>query len=326
MITQTLIDTIDNFCFAHNLLPPGIRMVLGLSGGPDSVFLLHYLAQKAQEGKLSIVAAHLDHQWRPDSAKDVSFCEQETDKLNIPLFVGRASELRLPLKFNGSQEELGRIMRRHFLEMVLAEQKADCIALAHQWEDQIETFFIRLLRGASVTGLRGMRPIHGQYIRPLLNTHRADILAYLNKHKLSYLIDPSNESPQFLRNRIRNQLLPVLHTIDSRFEPGIHKTIKHIADVDECLEQYTAKALQKTITTYTDHQALNLRTFWELHPYMQKRVLIAWLCASGVPFVASERWLAEIIRFLSQPESKTHCVHPNWAIVKKGSIIYCKKE
>lgn len=326
MSRQTLIDTIDNFCTKHNLLPPGIRVVLGLSGGPDSIFLLHYLAQKAEEGNLSLVAAHLDHQWRPDSAKDVSFCEQETSKLNIPLFIGRASELRLPLKFNGSKEELGRIMRRHFLEMVLAEQQADCIALAHQWEDQIETFFIRLLRGASVSGLRGMRPKYGLYIRPLLNTHRTDILAYLHEHKLPYLTDPSNESPEFLRNRIRNQLLPILHTIDSRFEQGIHRTIHHMTIVDDCLEQYTTEALQKTTTTYKDYQALNLSAFWQLHPYMQKRVLIAWFCANKVPFVASDRWLDEIIRFLTQPGSKTHRVHPNWAIVKKGDIIYCKKE
>jgi len=174
-----LINKIWNFVQKHNLLPPGSRVVLGLSGGPDSVFLLHFLANLWRKGIIELVAAHLDHQWRPESAQYELFCQKVAHELGIKCISAQVSELTFPFKIEGSKEELGRTMRRYFLEKVCAEEQANCIALAHHLQDQEETFFIRLLRGTTLTGLSGMWPKHGLYIRPLLETNKDDIISYM---------------------------------------------------------------------------------------------------------------------------------------------------
>ncbi len=141
-----LIEQIDTFVQKHQLIPQGSKVVLGLSGGPDSVFLLHYLAHRQKKGSISLIAAHLDHEWRPDSAKDEQFCREIAQKNNICYTRCKLSKLSLEYKFNGSTEELGRKARRHFLESVKTEHHADYIALAHHLQDQQETFFISLVR------------------------------------------------------------------------------------------------------------------------------------------------------------------------------------
>ncbi len=140
-----MIKQIDAFIAQYNLLPAGSTVVLGLSGGPDSVFLLHLLADK----NIKLIAAHLDHEWRADSADDVTFCKKLAQKYNVPFITAKASELKRTFKWDGSQEQLGRAMRRHFFATVAAAHATDSIALAHHAQDQQETFFIRLMRGRS---------------------------------------------------------------------------------------------------------------------------------------------------------------------------------
>ncbi len=325
MNSKAVFEKIDAYCAQHALLPHGTCVVLGLSGGPDSLFLLHYLASKQHAKELTVIAAHLDHQWRPNSNDDVKFCHQVTKNLGIKLVAAKASDLSLQMKFNGSKEELGRAMRRHFFETVLKDHKADHIALAHQQDDQFETFFIRLLRGTTTSGLRAMRPMHNQYVRPLLMTPRSEILAYLHDHSIAYLTDPSNESPLFLRNRIRHTVLPAIKATDNRCENNFQKTLDNLAQADDCLESYTHENLEKTAINFEDTSAIQIDQLLKLHPFMQKRLLISWLCELGLPFNPSEQWLSEIIRFLHQWESKSHQVHPDWSFIKKGGIVYCKK-
>src|SRR5437867_3730782 len=129
-MSNDLIARIDAFCTTHSLFPQGAQVVLGLSGGPDSIFLLHLLAERHRAGRLHLIAAHLDHEWRIDSAKDAAFCKEITRQLGIECIVKKASECA-SFKANGSKEELGRKMRRAFFETVRQEYAADVIALAH---------------------------------------------------------------------------------------------------------------------------------------------------------------------------------------------------
>jgi len=317
-------EKIDAFCEKHAMFRQGARVVLGLSGGPDSLFLLHYLASKQKKGALTVIAAHLDHEWRANSQDDVKFCQQVTKDLGIEFVAAKASELLLKTKFNGSKEELGRTMRRNFFEAVQKKYNADRIAVAHQQDDQFETFFIRLLRGATPSGLRAMRPVHNQYVRPLLMTPHAEIITYLNEHSIAYLTDPSNESPLFLRNRIRHSVLPAIKDADDRCAVNMQKALDHLALADDYLESSTRDNLAKIAIDYENTKAIQIEEFLQLHPYLQKRLLIVWLCGLSLPFEPREQWLEEIIRFLRQPESKSHRVHPDWSLIKKGGIVYCK--
>src|SRR5438132_9177816 len=156
-----MFEKIKNFIVQHHLIKSGNKIVIGLSGGPDSVFLLYFLASLQQKYNLSLIAAHLNHEWRKEADQEQQDCATLAQNLNIPFVTAKRSELSVPFKQNGSQEEYGRKMRRHFFEKVLHEHNADAIALAHHLQDQEETFFIRLIRGSSLTGLTAMKPKHG---------------------------------------------------------------------------------------------------------------------------------------------------------------------
>ncbi|HRN78032.1 MAG TPA: tRNA lysidine(34) synthetase TilS [Candidatus Dependentiae bacterium] len=315
-MNNSLLTSIHTFIQQHNLLPSGSRVVLGLSGGPDSIFLLYILADLHKQGIIQLTAAHLDHEWRADSSKDVKFCQMVTHKLGIPFVSKKISELS-SAKWDGSKEEFGRVMRRQFLESVAQEIQADRIALAHHLQDQEETFFIRLIRGSSLTGLTAMRAQHGNYIRPLLEVNKQDIIAYLAEHDISYLIDPSNESPLFLRNRIRNTVMPALRACDTRFDQNFLITLNRLKDTEHFLEQLTAETFAHITKTDNNTTRLHIPQLLALHPVLVYRILVYWFVQSRVPFDPSQKFFDEILRFLRQPGSKTHAIHQQWSLVKE---------
>lgn len=306
----------NNMHLNTTLLPEGSRIILGLSGGPDSLYLLHSLASLLEQGKISyLLAAHLDHEWRTNSAADVAFCQKACESLGIPFVSKKLSQLDISL--SGSKEEMGRTARRFFLEKVRIEHNADLIALGHHAQDQEETFFIRLIRGAGLSGLCAMRPINGVYIRPLLTLNKHEIVSWLDNNGISYLIDSTNESDSFLRNRIRKTVLPALQECDSRFSQNFLQTLHRLQETESYLEDLTQNLF--TLMTHTDKgcHTVSLDQFLKQPRVMQYRLLMHWLCIANVPFPPSHSFLDEIIRFLQQPGSKEHALHESWKIVKK---------
>jgi len=218
-------------------------------------------------------------------------------------------------------EELGRTMRRQFLTNVAKEHNADYIALGHHAQDQQETFFIRLMRGASLPGLIAMRPKQGKYIRPLLQTNKSDIVAYLEQHKIAYLTDPTNVSPEFLRNRIRATVLPALQSCDARFDQNFLETLNRLQATENYLNEQTQEIFKDFTRTESDFVWLNVNQLLSLHTIMQHRIIMEWLVRARVPFTPTEKFLEEIIRFCKQPDSKTHTIHHNWMLIKKKQWI-----
>lgn len=320
-----LIEKINQFIIKHNLIPTNIKIVLGFSGGADSLFLLHLLADKHHKGTISLIAAHLDHEWRSNSYKDEQFCRKMACNLNVPYISAKSSELGITEKFNGSLEEFNRKIRRHFFQVVRKNCNADRIALAHHLQDQQETFFIRLIRGAALTGLTAMRPKHGKYIRPLLEVNKTDIINYLNKNNIGYLIDPSNESPEFLRNRIRNTVLPPLQVCDKRFDANFLMTLNRLKNTEQFLEKLTKKTFEQISHIENNIVYFNLKQFFALDPVIQYRLLMYWLEHASVPFSPTQTFLDEITRFLKQPDSKEHQIHKLWSLIKKKELVYIHK-
>src|SRR3990167_8564275 len=302
-------------------IPDQSTIVIGLSGGPDSVFLLHLLATVQSKKQLRLIAAHLDHQWRPNSYKDVTFCQQICNGLNIPLIIAQASNITLSRKHSGSQEDLGRQLRRTFFEKLAQEHNADTIALAHHFDDQMETFFMRMIRGTTLTGLTGMEKKDGLYWRPLLDLSKQEILDLLNKHKLKYIIDPSNQSSDFLRNRIRNNVLPALKNCDSRFESNFERMLKQLQETELFLEETTQQAYD---TIVQDNNILNIKVLKQKKPFLQKRLLLLWLYKSQMPFTISERFINEIITFLMHERGGFHKMYASWGIEKKQHYAQIK--
>lgn len=309
-----MIDQVPAFCTQHNLIADGDKIIIGLSGGPDSVFLLHFLNSIKKSLNLELTAAHLDHGWRANSSEDVVWCKKLCDSLNIKFISAHANDIKLSKQPNGSLEEHGRLLRRAFFDDCLKRFNANKIALGHHHDDQLETFFIRLLRGAGTAGLQGMKPHDGSYIRPLLAVTKQDILAYLDENKIYYLTDPTNESDNFLRNRIRKYIVPALHAADARSLSSIKRSFANLQETEQFLEQLTQRAFDDISYKQNDIIFINQDTFLAVEPFLQKRLLLIWLCKAQVPFVPTQQFFDEILRFIKTSTKKQHQLHEKWQI------------
>ena len=299
------------------------KIILGLSGGPDSVFLFYFLNKLHQENKIELVAVNLDHEWRKESAQDTEFCKNLCEQNNIKFIGKKASELQLNLKFNGSMEDIGRKLRQHLFKQVLIEVNANYIALAHHMQDQQETFFWRIIRGTTLNGLTCMKYDEPPFIRPLLNIEKKEILDYLHKNNIKYVIDQSNDSDKYLRNRIRKYVIPQLEKVDPRFTQKFASTLKHLQDEEDFLNKLTQKTFD-SIFKYSEKSKRyigDLNAFIELDLVLQKRVLIYLLNKEKVKFNPSDSFLNELLRFLKNKNGGTHEISVGFSVFKKQNLF-----
>ncbi len=306
------------------IIKPHSTLIIGLSGGPDSVYLLHQLVALRTEKNLTLIAAHLDHEWRKESGNDAQFCKELCENLQVTCIIKKASDLDFLPKNTGSQEDTGRQLRRYFFEKIREEFNADAITLAHHQDDQLETFFIRIMRGASLEGLCGIKETSNFYIRPLLDTSKKEIIEYVDAHNLCYVTDASNASDNYLRNRIRNKALPALQECDARFTSKCLKIIEHLQEINTFVDEHT-KAIYTALTfTKTEDgiQRLDWKKLVALNLYLQKRILQTWLIKHNVQFSPSNSFLEEMLRFISSKKGGSHQLGTSWKIVKKQSHIW----
>ena len=195
----------------HGLLPPGSRVLVGLSGGSDSVALTRLLLDLAEHGGFTVAGlAHLNHGLRPSAARDDAFCREFARRLGLPLVVESAAVRDYAAAESLSIEDAARRLRYAFLERAAADMGADRIAVGHTQDDQAETFLLKLMRGAGLRGLGGIYPQRGAVIRPLLDVTRDDLRAYLRSRAETWVEDETNEDLENPRNRIRHRVLPEL--------------------------------------------------------------------------------------------------------------------
>ena len=212
----------------------GKRLLVAVSGGPDSLALLHALWQLRDEHKLRLYGAHLNHGLRgAESDADAEFTEDTFRRLDIPFTLESADVAAYRARHKLSLEDAARQVRYAFLAEVATEHAADVIALGHTADDQAETVLMHIIRGSGLDGLRGMQTLDIRRIadrpatlfRPLLGTRRSETQAYCRALGLSPRIDASNQSPEFLRNRIRMELVPLLEQTN----PSIHAALLRLA-------------------------------------------------------------------------------------------------
>lgn len=218
------------FAREQKLWQTGSKIVLGVSGGADSLCMLHLLARLAQLDSFSIVAAHLHHGMRGEEADaDQEFVAAAAAGLGVPFIAGREDVPELGRKRRVGLEEAGRIARRGLLDRVMQENEADAAATAHTRSDHVETVLLHLLRGAGLHGLVGI-PAHGfgGRIRPLLCLTREDTRLYCTLLDLRWRKDPANEDMSFQRNRIRHSILPALRT---EINPSVDDAVANLSQV-----------------------------------------------------------------------------------------------
>ena len=249
------------------------QLLIAVSGGVDSVVLLHALNRVSKPLNVSLHVAHLDHQIRSESTDDAAFVRDLCDQLGVPCYVESYDVLGLAKQGKLSIEMAGRQARRELLQRVAARVDADRIVLAHHQDDQVETFMIRLLRGSGQSGLASMRIHQGLWWRPLLGCSRGQILDYARQHELSWVEDESNNNPVYLRNQLRHQLIPQLLEIN----PNIGRQLAGLTQQFQVEEDYWQEQVEQQMTALvlSRNDGLRLRrsVLLAMHPALRMRML-----------------------------------------------------
>ena len=216
---QEVLDRVRQTIRRHRLAHPSTRVVAAVSGGSDSVALVHLLRALDAAGELRLVGlAHFNHQLRESAGQDERFAVETAASLDNPILVDREDVAARARRDRRSVEDAARAARYEFFERARSHFAADVIALGHTRDDQAETFLLRLTRGAGPKGLAAMYPRNGWIVRPLLDCRRRDLRAWLADRQIAFVEDASNADVTIPRNRVRAELLPLL---EGRFNPGI---------------------------------------------------------------------------------------------------------
>lgn len=200
---KEFLKTIEN----NNLIKNGDRVLVGLSGGADSVYLLRALLDINEEHNLSISAAHINHGIRETAKRDEDFVKDLCEKFSVPLFIDHVNMNEIAKKYKITSEEAGRKARYDFFNSI---KNIDKIALAHNLDDNAETILFRIIRGTGIQGLTGIPINRDKIIRPILNTKRIEIIEELKALNQEYMVDETNLSNDYTRNKIRNLLIPYI--------------------------------------------------------------------------------------------------------------------
>ena len=221
---QEVLDTITKY----NLIKSGDKIVLGVSGGPDSIAMLNILNELKQKLNFSIVVCHINHGLRKNAIRDEKFVEEFCKKINVEFFVLHADINKTAKEEKKGLEETGRKIRYEFFDKILKQTSSNKIAIAHNKNDNAETVIMNLLRGSGINGLKGIEPKNGLYIRPLIEINRKKIERYCEIEKLNPVIDETNNENIYTRNKIRNIIIPY---IEEEFNPNIIENIGRLSEI-----------------------------------------------------------------------------------------------
>lgn len=238
------LSQVTAFADQHHMLPPGTTVLCALSGGGDSMALLSLLLDLAPERQLTVLAAHYNHQLRGEEAqRDEAFVSGYCRDRGIPCILGRGDVAGEARRRKRGIEETARAMRYDFLLETAKAQGAQAVATAHNADDNGETILLHLVRGTGLDGLTGIPPKRGPLIRPLLTTPRQAIDAYLAQRNIPHVEDSSNQDLSYARNRIRQEVMPVLRGLNPAFSSTLAASLSHLRKDRDYLDQLAEEAL-----------------------------------------------------------------------------------
>ncbi len=273
---RPLLELVRGTITKYGMLPLKAKVVIGVSGGPDSVSLTHLLRRLREEYHLTLWIAHLNHLLRgKDGDKEQEWVRRFGQQLGIGVISDSTDVAGLARKQKLSLEEAGRLARYDFLARVADRAGATRIALGHTASDQVETFLMRMIQGSGLGGLAGIPPVRDRFIRPLIETFRDRIEIYCREMSLHPCQDSSNLDECFLRNRIRLNLIPDL---SEEYNPKIQEAVLRVTQIlrqeEDYLEMGTEKTLRPIIVGQSKGELiLDVQKLDCLHPAMQRRVI-----------------------------------------------------
>ena len=280
-------EQVYNCIKKYKLINENDKVVIGVSGGPDSICILHVLNILKERLKIQVYVAHINHMIREEADSETKYVQEFCNELGIECYIKKVDIQEFAKECKIGTEEAGRIIRYDFFNEIAKKVGANKIVTAHNSNDNGETVLLNILRGSGLSGLKGIEPIReNKYIRPLIETSREDIEEYCEIHKLEPKIDKSNLESIYRRNKIRNDLIPY---IQKEFNPNILKTINRLSEVareeNEYMEEKAKIAYEDICVgeiigrppfeeTVKNEMILDLKKFNTLELVIKRRVIL----------------------------------------------------
>jgi tRNA(Ile)-lysidine synthase len=313
MKQELLEQRVLRFIREHSLVTQP-QLVVAVSGGPDSVCLLHLLFRLKGDLGINLHVAHLNHQLRSaDSKADAEYVVNLARQLSLPVTVEQKDVRAYKARHHVSLEEAAREVRYSFLAKVAGSIGTDCVAVGHTRDDHIETILLHLIRGTGTRGLRGLMPLTQlQYsgdkvavMRPLLEVTREETVAYCKNHQLKPRLDVSNLSPSPLRNRIRHQLLPLLYSYNLRVDEALLRTSRIAQDELAFLDKEGTRLWTEIVKKQGDSLIFSKVKFTSLPVALQRHMLRMGMedLVGNLRDIES-RHIEEMVSALSKPAGK----------------------
>lgn len=267
-----VLDTIKKY----KLINSNDKIVIGVSGGPDSMCLLNIMKNIKNKLNFEICVAHINHMIREEASEDEKYVQEYCRKNNIDFFVKHFDVIQYAKQNKIGTEEAGRNVRYKFFNEILENTESNKIAIAHNANDNAETVLMNIMRGSGISGLKGIEPIRANIIRPLIDCTREQIEEYCSENKLEPRIDKTNKENKYTRNKIRNLLIPY---IKENFNPNIVIGLNRLSKIASEESNYFEKITFDTYSYLVESESknmieLNLKKFNSLDIVIKKKILL----------------------------------------------------
>lgn len=314
---MSLFERVANRNKKESLVENGDRIVVGFSGGPDSVFLVEMLLKLREKIDFDIVLVHVNHLLRGEEAqRDEDFSINYGKSKGLKVFARKINITSLGKEKGLSLEEAGREARYNFYKEVLEKSNSNKIALAHNKDDQIETFMFRLTRGTGLSGLEGIATKRDRYIRPISEIYKSEIVNYLDENNISYCIDSTNLENEFTRNSIRIDLIPFIEKrYNPKFKDKIFSLIEEMRDINIFIE--------KEIEQFSYNETINIESILKFPKSIRGKILSKYLYKYGLEVNRKKISLIESI--LEKGGSQEISLDSQYILKKEYNILKIQK-
>jgi len=322
MKEKDIIKTIESTIKRFDLIKSGDKVLLGVSGGPDSMFMLYTLNKLKDKLHFEIAVATFNHKLRREAKEETLFVKSFAEKLGLKFFYGKADVKKTAKGKKLTIEEAARKERFDFLFKIKEKYNFNKIALAHNKDDLVETILYHIIKGCGMDGLVGISPqSFNGIIHPIIFIEKQEIEKFLTTHKIPYKTDWTNFSVSYTRNRIRHQIIPLITAINKSFKDNIVSMSEIIRKENDFLSDIVEKDLNFISYKENGKRYYSLKMFLSLPEFEKRRIIKTLFGEKEASFERVER----IIEFLHSGQKKEN-FYGNLFIIKKGNVFFIEEE